>query len=111
MKSTADNLALWEQRITERARIGMTIVDWCNKNGLSKHQYHYWNKRIREKRKAGEETVFADVSPILSMNDMARKNTGSSSDFQIFFKGMQVTIPDTFNEAALAGLLKVLQKL
>lgn len=111
MRATAENLALWEQRIKERVQTGMTIEDWCNKSGVSKHQYHYWNKRAREKQKPGEEMVFTDVSSILSMNGTARQNPGSASDFLIFFKGMQVTVPDTFNPAALAGLMKVLQSL
>jgi len=111
MKSTAENLVLWEQRIKERVQAGMTIDDWCNKSGVSKHQYNYWNKRVREKQKPGEEMVFTDVSSILSMNGTARQNPGSASDFQVFFKGKQVTVPDTFNPAVLAGLMKVLQSL
>jgi hypothetical protein len=41
VKSTIENLLLWEQRIDERARSGMTIEDWCKKNGITKHKYHY----------------------------------------------------------------------
>jgi len=111
MRSTAENLVLWEQRIKERVQTGITIDDWCNKSGVSMHQYNYWNKRVREKQKAGEEMVFTDVSPILSMNGTARQNPGSAFDFQILFKGMQVTVPDTFNPAVLARLMKVLQSL
>ena len=48
MKSTAENLQLWEQRIRERVQNGMTIVEWCKKNGVSKNQYNYWNQRVRK---------------------------------------------------------------
>jgi hypothetical protein len=111
MRSTAENLALWDQRIKERIQSGMTITDWCNKNGISKDKYNYWNKCISVKRKAGEEIAFADVSSILSMSGKARKISESTSDYQVFFRDMQVTVPETFNPASLAGLMKVLQKL
>lgn len=111
MKSTAENLVLWEQRIKERIQTGMTIEDWCKKNGVSKYQYNYWNQRVREKRKTSEEMTFADISPILSITDETRQNSRSASDFQIFFKSIQVTVPNNFNPSALAGLMKVLQQL
>jgi len=111
VKSTAEKLQLWEQRIRERIQTGMTIGEWCKKNGVSKSQYNYWNRRVREKQKTGEETSFADITPILSPDDAARQNPVFTSDFQIFFKSIRVTVPGSFNPAALAGLMKVLQEL
>lgn len=111
MKSTAETLQLWEQRIKERVQNGMTIGEWCEKNGVSKYRYNYWNKRVREKLKAGEEPTFAEITPILSSVDATSPNSVLSSDFQISFKSIQVTVPSNFNPAALAGLMKVLQEL
>jgi len=48
--STTENMLLWEQRIKERLQDGMIIDNWCEKNGVNKHQYYYWNRRIREKK-------------------------------------------------------------
>ena len=72
VKATAESLLLWEQRIIERVQNGMTIGEWCKKNGMSKHQYYYWNRRVCEKRKTAVETVFADIAPILSTAETAR---------------------------------------
>lgn len=111
MKSTVENLQLWEQRIKERVQNGMTIGEWCEKNGVSKPQYNYWTRRVREKQKTGDETSFADITPILSPDDTARQNPVLNPDFQIFFKSIRVTVPGNFNPVALAGLMKVLQEL
>ncbi|RYD01527.1 hypothetical protein N752_29950 [Desulforamulus aquiferis] len=111
MKSTVENLRLWEQRIRERLQNGMTIGEWCKKNGVSKPQYNYWNRRVREKQNTCKETGFADITPILSPDDKASRNLVLTSDFQIFFKSIRVTVPSNFNPAALAGLMKVLQDL
>lgn len=111
MKSTAENLQLWEQRINERVQSGMTIEEWCKKNGVSKHKYNYWNQRVRKGRKADEGTTFADITPILLPSNTPNQDSSLMPDFQIFFKSVRVTVPSHFNPAALAGLMKVLQEL
>jgi len=111
LKTTTQNLMLWEQRIKERVQNGMTIGEWCKKNGVSKYQYNYWNRRVSKKQKTDEEITFADISSILSNNNANRQHSASASEFQIFFKSMQVTVPSEFNPTALAGLMKVLQEL
>lgn len=103
-------MLLWEQRINERVSSGMTIEEWCKNNEISIHKYHYWNHRINEKQKPGKEMTFAEITPILSNAEEAISNSDRSDDFQIFFKNIQVTVPANFNQASLAGLMKVLQE-
>lgn len=111
MKSAAENLLLWEQRINERTKSGMTIEEWCKKNDISKHRYYYWNHRINEKQKSDKKMTFAEITPILSNTENAISNLAKSDDFQIFFKNMQVTVPANFDQTSLAELMKVLQEL
>lgn len=112
MDSAAENMQLWEQRIKERIQAGMTIGEWCKKNGISKHQYYYyWNRRVHKKEKATVETGFAEVTPILTSGNKASKDPAPTTDFQIFFKSIRINVPSEFNAAALTELMKVLQKL
>lgn len=113
MRSMAENLLYWEEVINERLQSGMTINEWCEKNGVSKNQYFYWNRKVHKTQNSdsAEEFEFADVAPILSNNKAAQQIIDSSRDFQIFLNNIQVTVPSNFNPAALAGLIKVLQKL
>lgn len=53
--------------------------------------------------------TFADITPILLAS--VPTSPEPASDFQVFFKNIQVSVPDNFNPAALAGLMKVLQQL
>ncbi|TGE38693.1 hypothetical protein E4K67_11900 [Desulfosporosinus fructosivorans] len=39
----------------------MTIRDWCEKNGVSKNQYNYWNQRVRKSQKTGKETLACEL--------------------------------------------------
>lgn len=111
MRSTNENLLLWEQRINEKNKSGMTTQEWCKKNGISKNKYHYWNNKINKREKNVEEMTFAEITPILSESDNLLSNSNKSDDFQILYKNMQVTVPSNFNQNSLAGLMKVLQEL
>ncbi|MBW9159275.1 IS66 family insertion sequence element accessory protein TnpA [Clostridium tagluense] len=111
MKSTTENLLLWEQRINERTNSGMSVSEWCKNNEISKGKYHYWNHKISKKQNPDNEMIFAEITQILSNAEEALNNSDKSDDFQIFFKSIQVTVPSNFNQTSLAGLMKVLQEL
>lgn len=111
MRSTTEDLLLWEERIKERTGSGMTIEEWCKKNEISKHKYNYWNHRINKKQKTNKEMIFAEITPIISKTENAISNSAKADDFQILYKNVQVTVPNNFNQASLAGLMKVLKEL
>ena len=111
LRSTAKDQLLWEQRINERTKSGMSVSKWCKDNEISKGKYHYWNHKINKKQNPNNEMTFAEITPILSNADQAILTSDKLDDFQIFFKSIQVTIPSNFNQTSLAGLMKVLNEL
>lgn len=111
MRSTIENLVLWEQRIKERVKSGMTILEWCEKNEISKHQYNYWNHLFREKQKSDEGAAFTDIAPLLSSTGVTKQKPELPSGFKLLIKDIQVNVPDDFNPSVLAGIVKVLQAL
>ena len=111
MKSTSKDQLLWEQRIYERTKSGMSVSEWCKNNEISKGKYHYWNHKLSKKQKPDNEISFAEITPILLTAEEAILNSDKSDDFQISFKNIQVTVPSNFNQTSLAGLMKVLQEL
>ena len=111
MRSTTKDLLLWEQRINERTKSGMSVSEWCKSYEISKSKYHYWNNKLREKQKSDNEMSFAEITPILSTAEEAMPSSDKSDDFQISFKNILITVPSNFNQTSLAGLMKVLQEL
>lgn len=111
LKTTTENLLLWEQRINERAKSGIPVSEWCKNNEISKSKFHYWNHKISKKQKPDTEITFAEITPTLSTAEEAILNLDKSDDFQISFKDIHVTVPSNFNQTSLAGLMKVLQEL
>ncbi|MGH4137775.1 IS66 family insertion sequence element accessory protein TnpA [Clostridium sp.] len=53
MRSTTEDLLLWEQIINKRSKSGMSVSEWCKNNEISKGKYHYWNHKISKKTKSG----------------------------------------------------------
>ena len=111
LRSTTKDQLLWEQRINERTKSGLSVSEWCKNNEISKSKYHYWNHKISKKQKPDNEMSFAEITPIFSNDEEAIPNSDKSNDFRISFKNIQVTVPSNFNQASLAGLMKVLQEL
>ena len=111
LRSTAENVLLWEQIINKRTKSGMSVSEWCKNNEISKTKYHYWNNKINKKQRPDNEMAFAEITPILSNADQAISNQDKLDDFQIFFKNIKVTVPSNFNQTSLAVLMKVLQEL
>jgi hypothetical protein len=110
MKSSNENLLNWKELINERIQSGMKVEDWCKKNNISKHKYYYWHHKIK-KQENTEGVEFANITPNFLNNKEINNVPIPSCDFQVLYKGIQVTVPDKFNPDALAGLLKVLQGL
>jgi len=106
-------LSYWEERITERLQSGMTIDEWCGKNGISKSKYFYWNRKVHKTQDSNsiEEFTLADVDPILTNDRTVQRISDSSPDFQVSLNNIQITVPNNFNPATLIRLLKVLKEL
>jgi putative transposase len=38
----------WMELVRERTSSGMTINAWCEMKGISKYQYYYWLRKVRQ---------------------------------------------------------------
>ncbi|MHB0929541.1 MAG: IS66 family insertion sequence element accessory protein TnpA [Saccharofermentanales bacterium] len=113
MKEENKNYVLWKQRLKERLKKNMSVKEWCNTYGFTKHQYYYWNRKINKKMDPEENIAFADITEKLSKPDKNKqpKTVEHHPDFKIQLNDLLITIPDNFNPESLAELMKVLQRL
>lgn len=47
----ADRASLWQERIDDLARSGLTVEKWCELNGTTPRQYGYWRAKLRREAK------------------------------------------------------------
>ncbi|GAA0772385.1 hypothetical protein GCM10008908_18520 [Clostridium subterminale] len=111
MKSTNQDMVLWEQRIKERATSGLSVSEWCKINSVKKNRYYYWSSKINKMQVSDDTMEFVEVTSIISEEHEDKLIQNHVADFQIFFKDIQVTVPSNFDKDSLAGLMKVLQQL
>lgn len=114
-----EKLDLWRERIQDRKNSGLTIIEWCDQNGFSKHAYYYWNKRVKMNiRKDTDAPVFIEIprsvpdsdplqEPVREKNQPDKK----SPSLCILYNGVRITC-GTAQEAQLAAeFIGRLQKL
>ena len=109
MSRTKENFQLWEHRIKECAQSGMKVDEWCNQNGITKHQYYYWCQLIRKNKITDQEVTFVDITQSLSNPRNVCKEIRKSV-FQVSINDLRVEVPNDFDKEALAELMKVLRE-
>lgn len=67
-----EKLDLWRSRIQECKESGLSIIDWCSRNGFSKYTYYYWNSRIKMNNQEMETApVFIEIPQVVSEPEAA----------------------------------------
>lgn len=82
------NLSHWAQLIGECQNSGLTVKDWCGNNGVSKDQYYYWLRKVRETSLAG-----------FSAGSSA--NTQLQSEKAVSFQKLSVSVPACIPKASV----------
>lgn len=49
---------LWEERILEWEKSGLSKRKWCQENKVTEHQFYYWMKRINEYNESESSNEF-----------------------------------------------------
>jgi hypothetical protein len=52
-KPDAEKARYWQQRLSEAARSGTSIREYCRRRRLKESQFYWWQRRLRLKRTEG----------------------------------------------------------
>ena len=72
-------LAEWARIIQQRIESGETITKWCEKNGVPRRKFFYWQKRIREEA-VKRSVANCDIAMITSMASAAESLPSNPKD-------------------------------
>ena len=64
-----NKLALWAERISSCRNSGLSVKTWCKENGVCEQTYYKWQKKVFTMAKAQHELQFAEVTPVMAMNN------------------------------------------
>jgi len=94
----------WRERLEDYAQSEMTVQEWCDYNGVSKHQYFYWRRRLaaptpKTAAIGGWQTVnIVDTPPIPS----------AISGIRLHIAGAAIEVVAGFDPALLRAVVAAL---
>lgn len=99
----------WKQIIRDRKESGMTVQNYCAAHGLSKNQYYYWLRKIRERMIAQNPTVFAEITQPLQEPPKADCNRPAIPPITISRNHLTIGIREGDSRQLLQMVLEVTQ--
>ena len=121
----------WMPIFEEQAKSGLTKKAFCEKHGIKRHDFFYWQRQIRNylleqneecsaktdlKESSIESSSFFEITPVsdnLSVPEVIDTSKESQikmpSSLNISYGGFSVEMNGELNEAALAAIFKVMK--
>ena len=70
-------IPMWQERIKACRSSGMTVKDWCKKNGITKQTYYAWEKhclqRVSNNKENSTNAIIKVIPEEPSNGEMAQK--------------------------------------
>lgn len=100
----------WETHIQSYLSSGLSLASYCKKVGIKAHQLSYRYRRYRQQQKPPSSATpmgtLSDFIPVQMKKSVSEKGTG----FEVHFpNGCYCLIPVSFDERAVAQLIRLLQ--
>lgn len=57
--NSQQRMAYWNDAVSKCRSSGMTVRDWCNREGINEKTYYYWQRKIF--KVTAKETEFVEI--------------------------------------------------
>lgn len=116
----------WASRFSDQKASGLTVADWCQQNGVSRHCFFYWKRKLRDEvvTQALPEIVplsvpLAPVSennpPAFPITDRTCKSCTSCATFttapcaRVHIGGITVELDPSLPEEFISRIIKAVR--
>ena len=101
-----NDVILWKERFADRAASGLKVEDWCKRNGVTKHAYYYWHRKVQDDQLGLMENRFVEIV----VNDpLKEKKVGAtSSEITVNWDDFSISVNDPKQIPLLAELMQKL---
>ena len=100
-----ENLELWQERISKCRNSGMTVAEWCTKEGISDKTYYYW---LRKLRRLQEVETHSQQCSFYEIHQVDQRKAEISATLR--YSGIQVDVYTGADEETLRRLCRVLRQ-
>lgn len=98
-------LRQWQQIITERQSSGLTVEEYCKRNGLTKDKYFYWLRKCKEAMIENHPTVFAELTPAVAAGEIF----SSRSAITLNLNGVNIELNGGVDEDMLTVVIRAVR--
>ena len=102
-RGAGEKQSFWSAHIRAQERSGLTIAEYCRRQGLARHRFHYWKgKLLGDKSRRGS----------ISLVEVGRIDLcgGGGYNFRVRLRsGHEIELRDGFSASALSRLLSVME--
>jgi len=103
-ESTRDKISFWRVHIRAQRKSGLSIAEYCRRQGLSRHRFFYWKKRIGQKVKSG------DLVSVVKVGEVRRDGIIVGYDFRVRTRGGNVIeVKRGFSRDDFSKLIQVVE--
>lgn len=103
-----NNIILWKERFADRAASGLKVEDWCERNGVTKHAYYYWHRKVQDDRQDLMENTFVKILVNDPLNE--KKSGAASGEIIVNWKDFSISVNNPQQIPLLAELMQKLVK-
>lgn len=93
-------LAEWGRRVEACRNSGLTVVQWCQENGIAVSTYFSWQRKVFQALKEGQKITFAEV-PVMEASPFPRHVVAS-----LEISGVQIQVYEGADKNTLQALLQ-----
>lgn len=93
-------LAEWSQRVEACRNSGLTVVQWCQENGIAVSTYFSWQRKVFQALKEVQKITFAEV-PVMEASPFPGHVAAS-----LEISGVQIQVYEGADKNTLQALLQ-----
>ena len=93
-------LAEWSQRVEACRNSGLTVVQWCQENGIAVSTYFSWQRKVFQALKEVQEVTFAEA-PIMERSQLSGHIVAAME-----VSGVRIQVYGGADEATLLAILR-----
>lgn len=103
----------WLGIIHDRAQSGMTVKDYCIKNGLSRDSFFYWARIIKDQAlQELPDRKFVELPAVCEYDSASKPQAALATDTSsliININGINITVTETTSSSLLTKTLEVVK--
>jgi putative transposase len=99
---------LWEERITQCRKTGLSVKDWCQLNQISRSVFYYWQRRINNL--TSSKKVQTQTAVPGTFIEIPIEHTPEQSGIEIQCNDVTIRVEKSFDKEALAKVVAVLRE-